>query len=147
MIDISLYFSQRVSVMRCYTNFNNFSVISWWSIYWWRKPEYQEKTTYLMLYQVHFTRFKITTLVMIGTDCTGSIKSNYHTTTTTPNFTSDTIHLLHAGEGNMKINSPMSIILNVLLYRMKPRKHLRIDRNFCSVHEEITSIRLYTPWI
>ena len=23
--------------------------------------------------------------------------------------------------------------------------HLRIDRNFCSVHEEITSIRLYTP--
>jgi hypothetical protein len=25
------------------------------------------------------------------------------------------------------------------------RNHLRIDRNFCSVHEEITSIRLYTP--
>jgi hypothetical protein len=23
-------------------------------------------------------------------------------------------------------------------------KYLRIDRNFCSVHEEITSIRLYT---
>jgi hypothetical protein len=23
--------------------------------------------------------------------------------------------------------------------------HLRIDRNFCSVHEEITSIRFYTP--
>jgi hypothetical protein len=23
--------------------------------------------------------------------------------------------------------------------------HLRIDRNFCSVHEEITSIKLYTP--
>ena len=23
--------------------------------------------------------------------------------------------------------------------------HLRIDRNFCSVHEEITSVRLYTP--
>jgi hypothetical protein len=23
--------------------------------------------------------------------------------------------------------------------------YLRIDRNFCSVHEEITSIRLYTP--
>jgi hypothetical protein len=25
------------------------------------------------------------------------------------------------------------------------RQHLRIYRNFCSVHEEITSIRLYTP--
>ena len=24
---------------------------------------------------------------------------------------------------------------------------LRVDRNFCSVHEEITSIRLYTPGI
>jgi len=25
--------------------------------------------------------------------------------------------------------------------------YLRIDRNFCLVHEEITSIRLYTPCI
>jgi hypothetical protein len=25
--------------------FNNISVISWWSFYWWRKPEYPEKTT------------------------------------------------------------------------------------------------------
>ena len=24
-------------------------------------------------------------------------------------------------------------------------QHLRIDCNFCSVHEDITSIRLYTP--
>jgi hypothetical protein len=27
-----------------------------------------------------------------------------------------------------------------------PHIQLRIDRNFCSVHEEITSIRLYTPY-
>ena len=26
------------------TTFNNISVISWW-FYWWRKPEYPEKTT------------------------------------------------------------------------------------------------------
>jgi hypothetical protein len=25
------------------------------------------------------------------------------------------------------------------------KMHFRIDRNFCSVHEEITLIRLYTP--
>ena len=58
----------------------------------------------------------------------------------------NTVHLLHAGEANMKIYSPNSIIfpegnargeydardflnphaINVLLYRMKPRKHIHM---------------------
>jgi hypothetical protein len=68
--------------------------------YWWRKADYLDKTTdlpqvadkhdHIMLYQVHPTwaGFDLTTFVVIGTDCIGSFKSNYHTikTTTAPSF-------------------------------------------------------------
>ena len=64
----------------------------------WRKPEYHATrrkpptcrkslinliTSYCIEYTSSWTDFELTTLVEIGTDGTGSFKSNYHTITTT----------------------------------------------------------------
>ena len=47
--------------------------------YWWRKPKDLEK----IVVHLALIRFELTTSVVIGTDCIGSCKSNYHTITAT----------------------------------------------------------------
>jgi hypothetical protein len=74
------------------TFINNISAISWQSVllveengenHWPVASHYQ--LYHIMLYQVHlaWAGFELNTSVVIGTNCIGSCKSNYHITTMT----------------------------------------------------------------
>ena len=78
------------------TTFNNISVLSWQSVLLVKETEVPRKHhwsvasnwqtlshKYCTEYTSPWTRFGLTTLVVIVTDCIGSCKSNYHMITTT----------------------------------------------------------------
>ena len=84
--------------------------------YWWTKPQYCTRTKTIdlpqvtgklysiMLYHVHLAKsvIRTTNLAVIGTDCKGSCKSNYHTITTTPLQT--TVKIIYKNTKFMQTN-------------------------------------------
>jgi hypothetical protein len=82
-------------VMVFNVTFNNISAISWRSVLLVgetgvpgeKNPTCRKSLTlyHIILYRVHlaWVGFELTTLHVIGTDCIGSCKSNYHAITTT----------------------------------------------------------------
>jgi hypothetical protein len=111
--------------------------------HWWKKLEYPEKTIdlpqvtdklyYIMLIRVclAWPGFELTTLVVTGTDCIGSCKSNYHTITM------------------MTIPPHFKLFISRLIWLKKQHAVtlIMIKANYnnvisCFLHEDFTSVRI-----
>ena len=121
------------------TTFNKISGISWWSVLLVEesglpRENHRPVASHITLYRLHlaWAGFELTTLVVIWTDCTGSWKSNYHTTTTAIyNIYSRSVHIsCTSNEHNISATARKTIhvlqILFIYINRIWKRKFLNI---------------------
>jgi len=89
-----------------------------------------------MLYRAHIAR-AIFELVVIGTDCICSCKSNYHTitTTTTP----------ERSDGYMKIFGRFALAQYILLLLQTDFKRQKYNLKWNRVGHQYTEIKTYKP--
>ena len=104
----------KVRFMVFYATFNNISVISWRSVLLVDETGYWQTLSHGVSITPHHERDLNSQLVVKGTDCTGSCKSNYHTITTALSTVNKQlytwhnfiIHLLTGYEGNSSFIVP-----------------------------------------
>jgi hypothetical protein len=106
----------RVKVMVFNATFNNISVISWWSVLLVEETEVHGDNHWPVVSQwqtlshiLPWSEFKPTMLMVMGTDCIGSFKSNYHTITT---MTPPTIYCISGFFRGYLIFALFTIVIN-----------------------------------
>jgi hypothetical protein len=75
---------------------------------------------HILLYRVHHecAGFELTTLVIIGTDCIGSCKSNYYTTTTTTTPSDLWLSQCNTTAASWQGSPPVPVLLyHIMLYQ------------------------------